>query len=368
MIDFDHMVVMMTGHSPTPIRILADDLTGALDCAAVFAASPGPVYAVWEAPEEGARGSLSIDAGTRELSPGDAARRAGALARHLGGADIAFKKIDSLLRGSPAEELAACVAAGGFESCILAPAFPAQGRLTRGGVQHAPGPDGPAPLAVDLAGRLAALGLGPTVVTDPAAVAAGAGVLLCDAGSDADLAAIVASGRRRADRMLWCGTGGLATALAGPSPPVPTLPTGPVLFVVGSDHPVSRAQMAALEGRDDPAVTVLPLEMPPGMARDTAGRALRRHLAARVPDLPRPALLVAAGGETLVAVMRAAGARRLRLAGAWRPGVPVSVVEGGRWAGITVVSKSGAFGAPGLWVDLLRDLPGVGPQKGRARA
>ena len=35
------------------------------------------------------------------------------------------------------------------------------------------------------------------------------------------------------------------------------------------------------------------------------------------------------------------------------PGVPRSILRGGAWDGVAVVSKSGAFGADSLWRDLL---------------
>ena len=53
--------------------------------------------------------------------------------RHFAGADLAFKKIDSLLRGHWAAELAGIVSSGMFRRIVLTPAFPAQGRLTRRG-------------------------------------------------------------------------------------------------------------------------------------------------------------------------------------------------------------------------------------------
>jgi Sugar-binding N-terminal domain len=51
------------------------------------------------------------------------------------GADLAFKKIDSLLRGHWAAELAEIVKSCTFRRIVLAPAVPAQGRLTRDGLQ-----------------------------------------------------------------------------------------------------------------------------------------------------------------------------------------------------------------------------------------
>ncbi|MBV9251523.1 MAG: hypothetical protein JO227_20025, partial [Acetobacteraceae bacterium] len=82
------------------LRLLADDLTGALDTAAQFVPLTGPVPVVWSDP--GLRGSLAIDSGTREAEEKAAQAIARELARLLSGADIAFKKIDSLLRGNVA--------------------------------------------------------------------------------------------------------------------------------------------------------------------------------------------------------------------------------------------------------------------------
>ena len=60
-----------------------------------------------------------------------------------------------------------------------------------------------------------------------------------------------------------------------------------------------------------------------------------------------------AGGETLRAVCRRLGARSLEAVGIVAPGVPRSVLRGGAWDGVEVVSKSGAFGGDTLWRDLL---------------
>jgi hypothetical protein len=37
------------------------------------------------------------------------------------------------------------------------------------------------------------------------------------------------------------------------------------------------------------------------------------------------------------------------------PGLPRSVIQGGRWSGVEVISKSGSLGAANLLHDLLRD-------------
>jgi uncharacterized protein YgbK (DUF1537 family) len=88
----------------TRFRLLADDLTGALDSAARFVPLTGPLPVVWRDTDvpEGA----AIDSGTRDLAEDAAYSRIKRFAPLLQGADIAFKKIDSLLRGHVAMELA----------------------------------------------------------------------------------------------------------------------------------------------------------------------------------------------------------------------------------------------------------------------
>ena len=61
-----------------------------------------------------------------------------------------------------------------------------------------------------------------------------------------------------------------------------------------------------------------------------------------------------AGGETLRGLCLALGATSLEVQGRIVPGLPRSVMRGGRWDGVTVLSKSGAFGPPNLLRDLLR--------------
>jgi uncharacterized protein YgbK (DUF1537 family) len=121
--------------------ILADDLTGAADCAIAFARRGREAAVIWGdaaivGPDQPA--VLSYDADSRNLSAEDAARRhARLLARPLEPDRILFKKIDSTLRGQPAAETATAIAAlktragSGFGVC--APAFPATGRTTVGG-------------------------------------------------------------------------------------------------------------------------------------------------------------------------------------------------------------------------------------------
>ena len=136
-------------------------------------------------------------------------------------AELAYKKLDSLLRGNTVAEIAACFRLGAWPHCVVAPAFPYQGRITRGGRQFAKGPDGWSAVSDDLVAALAAHGL-PVQKGHPE-VELGAGVSVFDAENESDLDRVVAIGGCAKGPVLWCGSGGLARALArGTDPNVST--------------------------------------------------------------------------------------------------------------------------------------------------
>jgi uncharacterized protein YgbK (DUF1537 family) len=122
-----------------PWFILADDLTGAADSAIAFARRRVPARVVWgDSPSQVHPDAmvLAYDAATRELDAALAARRhREVLQRFLHSPARLFKKIDSTLRGSPAEEIAAMldvVLAQEPDTCVvMAPSFPAMGRTVR---------------------------------------------------------------------------------------------------------------------------------------------------------------------------------------------------------------------------------------------
>jgi uncharacterized protein YgbK (DUF1537 family) len=347
------------------LRLLADDLTGALDSAAEFTGLFGPVRVAWSA---SGNGSLAIDTGTREATRDAALVTTRTLAPTLSGATIAFKKLDSLLRGHPMAELEAC--RDGFRHVVLAPAFPAMGRITRGGTQYARDAAGWTPRA-SLPALLAQEGLQARPM--PATGALPDGIVVCDAESDSNLARIVARFMAAEGPVLWCGSGGLAGALAVSRPAArdATL-RGPVLGLFGSDQGVTARQLAACGpvalrlpgGGADSVARVQALmrtegaalagfALPDGTPRATAARHIAAALRDLVAVLPRPGTLIVAGGETLRALCQALGARALEATGLLAPGVPRSRLLGGRWDGVDIISKSGAFGGDALWRDLL---------------
>jgi uncharacterized protein YgbK (DUF1537 family) len=233
----------------------------------------------------------------------------------------------------------------------VTPAFPAQGRLVRAGRLVLRGTDGLETEGPDLAAMLVAAGADATIT-------------VCDAETEDDLTAMVAA-HRGAPGVLWAGAAGLARALCPDAAPRAVPGGWPVLMVTASLHAVTRAQLAVIA-----ASGASPLVRDDGTGDGAAaGRAVAERLARRLgavldasPPMavPRPAaraeacfaplaaasppgLLIVVGGDTLgrlLAVLRCSG---LSLQGEVGPGLPLSVLQGGQWDGVPLVSKSGAF-------------------------
>lgn len=352
------------------LRLLADDLTGALDTSAELVGQFGALEVSWSASSIApSLSSFAIDSGTRELSSEQAFAIVQNLAPRLSGATIAYKKIDSLLRGPWVAELDACLRTGFWDACILAPAFVHQGRRTINGQQYARAADG----GWSAVGKKIVEQLqGQKLQARQASPLTGlqSGINVFDAETDDDLDRIVEVGRSYSGKVLWCGSGGLAGALArGSGVSVSQELKGPVLGIFGTDHRTTSLQLAACEpvmirsadiAQDidrirqalDKGVAFVKLEMPTAVSRDEVTRRFSSAIALLSRSIEPPGSLIVAGGETLKAHMVAVGARALRVFGRLEPGIPKSVIEGGDWSGVEVISKSGAFGA----ADVLRKL------------
>jgi uncharacterized protein YgbK (DUF1537 family) len=379
--------------SPARWLILADDLTGAADTAIAFARRGWAASVGWDntAPDDEV---LAINAETREeANPEAAAARHLALLRaHGSGRTGFYKKIDSTLRGQPAAELQASLRELG-RVALVAPAFPAQGRMTLNGRIHLHGlPLEATPLwarehsypTADLReifahdgtpahhATLEALRDGALPMLIEAALAEGPCSLVCDAAEECDLTLIAHAAWPFAERLAWVGSAGLAHAIAGIGPrhgvaPAPPRITGGILLVVGSLSEVSRAGAAKLA--DDPklrgvVLTSAMLRAGPDAWQDTR-RSMRASLARGQdvmvtisgpgemdPSLPRhlaPLLrgatlggLIATGGTTALALIEALGATSLAMVAEVEPGVPFGLA-----GALPVITKAGAFGDAG---------------------
>lgn len=264
--------------------ILADDLTGAADSAIAFARRRVPATVVWgDARPQDHSGAmvLAYDAATRELDASQAARRhREVLQRFLNPHARLFKKIDSTLRGHPAEEIAAMLdvilAHEPATRIVLAPSFPAMGRTVRAAqvcVHGVPLPlteywrQGNEPALANLVHLLESAGLHArnvemaTIRADFAglvsalAVAGTKGsamIAVCDAETDEDLERIATAGSTGDRPTVFIGSAGLAHALAqivsrAGTPRSPTHRCEPsgrgALVLVGSRSAASRAAL-----------------------------------------------------------------------------------------------------------------------------
>ena len=118
------------------IAVLADDLTSALDGAAPFAARLLAARVVLDASAVDSAGVvvISVDLDSRFLDPVMAEERFAAAAC-LPGARVLYKTVDSTLRGNIGAEIRGALRGSRRRRAVVAPAFPAAGRITLGGRQ-----------------------------------------------------------------------------------------------------------------------------------------------------------------------------------------------------------------------------------------
>ncbi|GGT17051.1 four-carbon acid sugar kinase family protein [Streptomyces purpureus] len=390
------------GPAPSAVAVLADDLTSAGDGAAPFRAAghearlllcDPPSFAAQVFPPLGT-GVTALDLGTRVLDEAQAAHRTGEAAGALAAADLLVKTVDSTLRGHLASEVRAAWAGSGRRAVVLAPAFPAEGRVTVGGVQFVRGvPVHESEFARDPVHPVTcsdlsllfpdAVLVGPDRLAGLPQLIDEGGLFVCCAVRDEDLDALVAS-VTEPEAVLWVGSPGLAAALARrrirtPAATPPTLtPALRPLVVVGSANPSSLRQLDLLHDRSgadgatvtaDPgqAVTALrrmttsvrTLRMPAARHDPATARILARSLADAACALVESSdadALVLTGGETAVTVLTALGAAGIRLVDEPEPGVARGLLTGlGGTRGpdtVPVLIKAGGFGDDGTLLRL----------------
>ncbi len=289
--------------------VVADDYTGAMDTGQRFAANGRSVRVVLSGPDSSGlerRDSsdpdvLVVDANTRAA---DSETAGDTVSRLLSDApSLVYKKVDSTLRGNVVSEVDAALAALGADLAVVAPAFPATGRVTVNdrllvdGVSLADAGYGvqsstlesrfatsqydceSLPIDTVVSGRDAirsalesTLGGEPTLVT-------------CDAIHERHLESIGAAAQSLEATVLFVGSGGLASALSVPgmdtmAAPAVDRPAGDVLGVVGSINDRTLEQLAAVP--DNRVVRLAPTDAvsDPLRAGQNAARPLQERLEA----------------------------------------------------------------------------------------
>jgi uncharacterized protein YgbK (DUF1537 family) len=391
-----------------PAVVFADDLTGANDTGVQFARAGLRTRVCFDAvpdPLHDAGEIIVVDTDSRHCAPALAYQRvyAAACVCARRGLPILYKKIDSTLRGALGAELDAVIDACGVQLVVLSPAFPANGRTLLNGVLYLDGaPVAQSPFAHDpqrpvTESHLPTLLIGqsahPVYALDLSVITAGAAELaarlaalrspqgaiaVCDAVTDAHLAVIVEAAHRLGEGCLLAGAAGLARPLARQLAEIRKAPQpAHVLVVIGSLHPLARAQVGELVRQHAAVVTTLDSVA----AEDGAGwQAWLAHTLRRLESippavpivlttpvqpvstadstlLPRLAALAAAvmahtsiwgvvatGGATVRALSESWGASGIALHDEIAPGIALGSVVGGAHDGLMLVTKAGGFG------------------------
>jgi uncharacterized protein YgbK (DUF1537 family) len=287
------------------VGLIADDLTGACDSATPFLSAGRVEVGIWPHIPAGDLACAAVSTESREEDAGVALERTRQAARELRtrGFELIYRKVDSMLRGNVAADIEGVLADWGG-TCLLAPALPAEGRVTRQGRQVWDS------ASVDIAALLG--------------VVAGR-VSVRDAQTDEDLFAVAAEVARTA-RLLPAGSAGLAAQLPAAlglavRPPAPLPLCRLPLVLVGSTAAFAQALYAA-----------------------DRGWTVQRRVRGDMVDPEGHDSLFLSGGGTAAGVLGELGAEGLELLGEAAPRVPVGRLLGGHSPGLPVALKSGSFG------------------------
>jgi uncharacterized protein YgbK (DUF1537 family) len=390
------------------IAVIADDLTGAADSGVQFVHAGYRAAVYFRATEMVADDldAVAFDTDSRALPAGFAAKRVLDAAHVARRARMVYKKLDSTLRGNVAAELVVALGGARRERVVVAPAFPAAGRTTVGGIQRVRGvPVDETEMANDPNTPLSEAHV-PSLLAD---AFSSVGALSVENLADLELVrktledyeCVVADAERNADletlvravsdpaTVLWAGSAGLALALGSVYPGpcaryagVERGPVRPVLVVVGSLSGVVREQVRRLVGAY--GNVDIPVGVGEADAVQEAVESAREALAGgacavvRSPEersassesvlgsLAEVAALlseeelfegmVLTGGATAVGVARRLGASGIRLEGELEAGIPIGALIGPR--PYPVVTKAGGFGGPDTLVGAVEALSG----------
>ena len=262
------------------VGIFADDLTGALDASARFAARGMPTFVSTTTQVPLGASELyqvvALNMDSRHYEPRQAREAAIRASSSLNSAGFTplFNKVDSTLRGHPGLEANAVLGALNGEMIVFAPAFPATGRTVVDGhllVNGVPvdqtdvGRDVLSPVPASSIVEILRQNTGmdvasirlPQVRSGPERLAnlfvrmadGGAAIAVLDSESDQDLWNIVVAASRSNKQIVLTGSGGLAASLANAygddkaSQREPKRLAGqPFLVVTGSQRDIVHAQ------------------------------------------------------------------------------------------------------------------------------
>ena len=397
--------------------IVADDFTGANDTGVQLTRRGFRTKVVLK-PEGVEDDGLSyvLDTESRNIPGQEASEKVARLLSglDLSGFDCVIKKVDSTLRGNIAEEIRETDRVYNSELVIFMPALPALGRTTRGGVHRLNGVrigltelahDPRKPVLQDnIAQILRSAYDEPVGALTLEQIRAGetdfssARLWACDAETNEDMLAVILAARRTGKRVLWVGTAAMADGLLNADQPAL-----PALAVIASVSEVARKQIRYAEAKglkiqtvdiadiirggdcsfyvrravetlatgEDLAVVSsasydraeldasLAAGAEQGMDRDEVaeftGNAIS-DLAADILDAVRVSGLFLSGGDTAIHFIDAVKATGAEIVSELTVGIPMMRLAGGRFDGLKVITKAGAFGTEEVLPTIMRKL------------
>jgi uncharacterized protein YgbK (DUF1537 family) len=389
------------------LALIADDVTGAADSGAPFAAAGFTTAIPFDKPRREAADVLCLSTDSRDVPLAEAKRRVQQALTAVFGADGAqrpawiYKKMDSALRGYPAEELLLTMQVARATRAVVAPAIPSQRRTTVGGIvfdqgtrlsetpigrEH--GRDNLVQLLQQSA-RMPVRSIGLDTIRGTgrdlrdALSLSGSWIAVADAEHDTDLERLAevafAAGIR-----LFCGAAGLTNVLARHlpihqvhRPPDIARLDRPMLVVAGSRHALTAVQIdfAREQGtviisleqshldQESPDLRSIQGQVLESLRADQptivtsaglrpsrfGGEDVAERLAAAAitsENLPLIGGLVLTGGDVAAAVCRSLGVSAIWLRGEVLPAIPWATVSAARADGLPIVTKAGSFGPP----------------------
>lgn len=393
--------------------VIADDLTGAADAGAPYAAAGFTTAVPLRSTPDGAE-VIALSNDTRDAS---ADRIEGLFKQSMSllpptdSSTLWYAKVDSVFRGYPGPEVAFLLRQTGRRAVVIAPALPDQGRVTVDGDVYVDdvlltetnlGIGRTSAAVIELLGLPEDLGRSiglETVRSGPAALQDAIAhvvrpIVVVDAETNADLATLAAAVVESSTHLL-AGSAGFSKQLAdqlglraGKIAPVVSSGLGSkVLTVAGSRHATSARQVAMLaesgvetmrisfeQGHLAPNVTERTIEKLQAAfdegrsvtltTCDTPfsampGHEIARALAALATDprvRDRYDAMILTGGDVASAVCSRLEAEAIWLGGEVLPAIPWGTLHGGIRPGLPIVTKAGSFGDDSAMVEAVAFL------------
>lgn len=396
--------------------IIADDFTGANDTGVQLSRRGLRTRVVLSsAGIKNDEVSYVLDTESRNISGGESAvLTRGLLAGlDLSAFDCVIKKVDSTLRGNISEEIAEIDRVFESELVIFMPALPGLGRTTEKSVHKLNGVrigltelarDPRKPVLYDNIADLLALAFSEPVgrlhldrIHSGEIDFSSARLWACDAVTDGDMQTVIAAARASGKRTLWVGTAAIADNLLEEE-----YPRLPALAVIASVSDVARQQIRYAEEK---GLHILQMDIPMllrgeapdyvslavsvlkaghdlalvssasydrealilsvqegalhGMDRNGVSEFTSTQISRTASDiLDRVSIsgLFLSGGDTAIHFLNQVGADASEIISELTVGIPMMRLAGGRFDGLKVITKAGAFGSIDALPMIMRKL------------